>query len=34
MIDLLEELRKEEDVRPVLNEKFFIKQALEESKMI
>ncbi len=34
IVDLLEELKNEEDVRPVLNGKFFIKQALEESKML
>ena len=34
MIEMLDELKDEKDVRPVLNERFCIKQALEESNML
>lgn len=34
LIDTLEELKNEKDVRPVLRERFCIRQALEESKML
>jgi hypothetical protein len=34
LIDFLEELRLEKDVRPVLFHRFAIKKALEESKML
>jgi hypothetical protein len=34
LIDLLEEIKDEKDVRPILKDKFCIRQALEESKML
>jgi TFIIF-interacting CTD phosphatase-like protein len=34
LIDTLEELRELKDVRQYLNERYCIKQALEDSKMI
>jgi len=34
MIDVLEDLRKEKDVRVALNERYCIRQALEDSKML
>jgi hypothetical protein len=34
LIDVLEEIKNESDVRPLLNERYCIKQALEDSKML
>ena len=34
MIDVLEDLKKEKDVRVALNERYCIRQALEDSKML
>ena len=34
LIDVLEEIKNEKDVRPFLRDRFCIRQALQDSKMI